>query len=332
MSEENDELLGMFVQEAMEHLETIEPDLLTLEEKGKETDSEIINRLFRGVHSIKGSAGFFGLGSITKLSHIMENLLGKVRERTMDPTPAVTDSLLAGLDKLKAMINDVSASDGIDATEEVQVIERLLSGEAGQAPAAASAPVPSPLVQQPVEKPATKAAAPAAPVAEDFSHTSQLFNLEEFPDALREAVQHGKRFFAVTMRLPADGDSRLQYYQQTKSMLSTVGSVAGSYPAMESEGDLAALDENNVTLLFATVLEKDLLSTLVQLPMEQIWEVAIPRELAKTHAPAKPIPPKVAVKPAAPLVAAHKPALAAAPAKVVEEEVEEEDECLSVTG
>ncbi|NGZ29170.1 MAG: hybrid sensor histidine kinase/response regulator, partial [Magnetococcales bacterium] len=324
MSEDNDELLGMFVQEAMEHLETIEPDLLTLEEKGKETDSEIINRLFRGVHSIKGSAGFFGLGSITKLSHIMENLLGKVRERTMDPTPAVTDSLLAGLDKLKAMINDVSTSDSIDATEEVHVIERLLSGESGQAPAvAASAPAPSPSpppAAQPVEKPAAKVATPAS---EDFSATAQLFNLEEFPDALREAVQHGKHFFAVTMRLPADGDSRIQYYQQTKSMLATVGSVAGSYPALQSDRDLAGLDENNLTLLFATVLEKDLLSALVQLPMEQIWDVAIPRELAKTHAPAKPIPAKVAAKPAAPLAVVAKPAL---PVKEVEEEVEEEEE------
>ncbi|MBF0214533.1 MAG: Hpt domain-containing protein, partial [Magnetococcales bacterium] len=106
MAEEDDELLGMFVQEATEHLETIEPDLLTLEEKGDSTDPEIINRLFRSVHSIKGSAGFFGLSSITKLSHTMENLLGKVREKSMTVSPAVTDSLLSGLDKLQTMIHD----------------------------------------------------------------------------------------------------------------------------------------------------------------------------------------------------------------------------------
>lgn len=311
MSEENDELLGMFVQEAMEHLETIEPDLLTLEEKGKETEGEIINRLFRGVHSIKGSAGFFGLGSITKLSHNMENLLGKVRERTMEPTPAVTDSLLAGLDKLKAMIHDVSASDGIDASEEVAVIERLLTGE-GAAPVAVPAPVSAAASAAP---PRPAPAQPAVPevAGEDFSVTAELFSLSDYPEALREAVQHGRRFFAVTLRLPQDGESRYTYLHQTKSMLGTVGVVAGSLPPLENDAAIEASRFPTITMLFSTVLEKDLLSALVQLAPEQIWEVAIPKELARSHVPVKPIiaraaevvkavktPPKAAAAPRAP--------------------------------
>ncbi len=148
MSEEDDELLGMFVQEAAEHLETIEPDLLTLEEKGDDTEPEIINRLFRSVHSIKGSAGFFGLTSITKLSHTMENLLGKVREQTMSASPAVTDSLLSGLDKLQTMIDDVANSDSVDASEQVAAIQAILDagegGGAAPAPAAGRTTGPSP--------------------------------------------------------------------------------------------------------------------------------------------------------------------------------------------
>ena len=82
---EDDELLAMFVQESLEHLETVEPNLLVMEEHGPDTDPEVVNSLFRGVHSIKGSAGFFGLENISRLSHTMENLLGKARERSIVP-------------------------------------------------------------------------------------------------------------------------------------------------------------------------------------------------------------------------------------------------------
>ncbi|MBF0283613.1 MAG: Hpt domain-containing protein, partial [Magnetococcales bacterium] len=137
MAEEDEELLGMFVQEAGEHLATIEPDLLTVEEQGANTEPEVINRLFRSVHSIKGSAGFFGLTNITKLSHTMENLMGKLRDRVMTPSSEISDALLAGLDKLQTMIADVSSSETVDAAAEIVAIEEILAAggvEAGPPP------------------------------------------------------------------------------------------------------------------------------------------------------------------------------------------------------
>ena len=54
------ELLKEFLIESNEHLTAIEPDLLLLEKSGTQTSQEVINRIFRAIHSIKGSAGFFG--------------------------------------------------------------------------------------------------------------------------------------------------------------------------------------------------------------------------------------------------------------------------------
>ena len=58
-------MLALFVQEASEHLETLETDLVRLE--ANPNDAALLNRLLRAVHSIKGTVGFFGLTAITVL-------------------------------------------------------------------------------------------------------------------------------------------------------------------------------------------------------------------------------------------------------------------------
>ena len=70
---DDEELLTGFLEEAQEHLASVEPDLLALE--SSPTDTELINRLFRSVHSIKGGSGFFNLNKMNQLAHAMENLL-----------------------------------------------------------------------------------------------------------------------------------------------------------------------------------------------------------------------------------------------------------------
>ncbi len=168
MAEEDEELLMMFVQEAGEHLETIEPDLLALDEKGSDTEPETVNRLFRGVHSIKGSAGFFGMTNISGLSHVMENLLGKIRDHSIEPTAEATDALLSGLDRLRAMIGDVANSESVDADREKQTIQAIL--DAGGAAPAAPPPEPAPetpgaAVEENAAPPVAESAAPPAPAA-----------------------------------------------------------------------------------------------------------------------------------------------------------------------
>jgi two-component system chemotaxis sensor kinase CheA len=67
-----------FVEEGQEHLATIEGDVLALE-KG-DRDEELVNRVFRAMHTIKGGAGFLGLQNIKALSHSLESVLSALRE------------------------------------------------------------------------------------------------------------------------------------------------------------------------------------------------------------------------------------------------------------
>jgi chemotaxis protein histidine kinase CheA len=64
VSDSDEELVGEYLAECREHLATIETDLLAIEGGGEGADKELVNRVFRAAHSIKGGAGFFGLTRI----------------------------------------------------------------------------------------------------------------------------------------------------------------------------------------------------------------------------------------------------------------------------
>ncbi|MGB5052984.1 MAG: Hpt domain-containing protein, partial [Nitrospirales bacterium] len=88
-----------FFTESAEHVETIESGLLALEQRPKDLD--LLNRIFRGAHSIKGNAGMFHFTAIAELTHKMENILDDLRNEKMPVTPHVIDILLRALDGLK---------------------------------------------------------------------------------------------------------------------------------------------------------------------------------------------------------------------------------------
>ncbi|MBF0127608.1 MAG: Hpt domain-containing protein, partial [Magnetococcales bacterium] len=297
MSEEDDELLGMFVQEATEHLETIEPDLLTLEEQGDNTDAEIINRLFRGVHSIKGSAGFFGLSSITKLSHTMENLLGKVRDKSMSATPAVTDSLLSGLDKLQTMIHDVTGSESVDASEQIATIQAILEGS-GAAPREAPKPPPAAegkpagdAAPKGVVLTATASPAKSAPAAAPAPQPGDdPFDLQNHPEAISEAMTHGRRIFSVTIGLNGDKEEKVTHYNTVKALMESVGSVVATNPPFQSNKELEDLNPDRIHALLSTVLEEDLLLSLLQIDAAHLQKLALPSTMPQPVAASKPAP------------------------------------------
>ena len=74
-----------FLVEAQEHFEMIEQNFLTLEEDPGNLD--ILNAIFRSVHTIKGASGFLGLAKVQSLSHIGENILDELRKGRMSVIP-----------------------------------------------------------------------------------------------------------------------------------------------------------------------------------------------------------------------------------------------------
>src|ERR1700735_2200592 len=110
----DDELVLDYLSECREHLATIEADLLSMEQSGAAIDEQLVNRVFRAAHSIKGSAGFFDLHKIKELGHRTENVLDLVRSGQMIPNSEIVSILLLAFDQLRILIQDYADSNNAD--------------------------------------------------------------------------------------------------------------------------------------------------------------------------------------------------------------------------
>ena len=84
-----------FFEESADHVETMETGLLDLEQRP--TDLDLLNRIFRAAHSIKGNSGMFNFTAIGGFTHKMENILDKLRNSQMVVTEKHHRLTLAGL-------------------------------------------------------------------------------------------------------------------------------------------------------------------------------------------------------------------------------------------
>ena len=121
---EDAELLQVFLEEAREHLDGIEGALLQLE-SSEGVDFEIVNRIFRAVHSVKGGAGFFGLVAIKTLSHAMESVLGSMQKGQLPANTEIVGVLLGAADSLVHMIDNPAQSEDRDIADLVRELERI---------------------------------------------------------------------------------------------------------------------------------------------------------------------------------------------------------------
>jgi two-component system chemotaxis sensor kinase CheA len=104
-SDELKEIINDFVLESRELMEGAIQDLVTIENN---PDTEILNRIFRGVHTVKGTSSFLGFSTLSTLAHRAEDVLGKMRKGDFLADDIVTDVLLNACDAIKALIEDIA--------------------------------------------------------------------------------------------------------------------------------------------------------------------------------------------------------------------------------
>jgi two-component system chemotaxis sensor kinase CheA len=128
MAMDYSETLQTYVVESLDHLASMETDLLAIEDAGGDIDEETVNRAFRSAHTIKGGAGFVGLANIKEISHKMESVLGLIRSRQLVPNAEIINFLLLACDALKSLINDISTSEHVDISEHIQALSSITEG------------------------------------------------------------------------------------------------------------------------------------------------------------------------------------------------------------
>src|SRR3990167_3440947 len=102
-----DQALLIFIAESRELLEDMESSLLALEQTEEKT--ELINSIFRAAHTIKGSSGLFSLDHVVSFTHVVENVLDKVRAGTLSIGDELIATLLQCCDHIRVLIDGVEA-------------------------------------------------------------------------------------------------------------------------------------------------------------------------------------------------------------------------------
>jgi two-component system, chemotaxis family, sensor kinase CheA len=133
MSNDFAQFQDAFFEEAAEHLAIVEEGLLALEQDPE--DRDLLNKIFRSAHSIKGTSGMFGFNAVAQFTHKMETLLDLLRNGQKVVTPQIADLLLKATDCLKTLID---ASKGGSAVDE-ETVQRL-TAELAAASASGSQP------------------------------------------------------------------------------------------------------------------------------------------------------------------------------------------------
>ncbi len=126
------EILEDFLIEAFELIEQIDQDLVELENNPE--DLELLNRIFRVAHTVKGSSSFLNFDVLTELTHHMEDVLNKARKGELKITPDVMDVVLESIDLMKALLygirdNGNDTDVGIDIKDICNKLDAISSGE-----------------------------------------------------------------------------------------------------------------------------------------------------------------------------------------------------------
>ena len=133
---EMNQYLSMFIDEAKEHLQALNENLLRLEQQPD--DIGIVQSIFRSAHTLKGMSATMGFQDLAALTHEMENVLDQVRGGRLKMNDDIFDTLFKGLDTLEAMVRDVEGG-GAGQADVADLVERLKSLAEGGAPSAARA-------------------------------------------------------------------------------------------------------------------------------------------------------------------------------------------------
>jgi two-component system chemotaxis sensor kinase CheA len=141
---EDQELLDGFLAETTELLEKLDDDLIALEKSSDDTD--LMNRIFRSIHTIKGASSFLGFDLLVKVAHKTEDVLNRLRKGELVVNPDIMDVILEATDLVKLLVSDIKAGD-IQERETEGTINKLLPyllDTAGAKQAAAATPPVTP--------------------------------------------------------------------------------------------------------------------------------------------------------------------------------------------
>jgi len=245
-------LLDEFITESKEYLHSIEEDFITLENQKEKTDREIVNKIFRAIHSIKGSAGFFGMKNISTVAHVMETLLSMIREGDLTPKTEYIDALLEGVDTLNSLLDDIENSNSVDIVEIHDKISELIHADAKES----------------VKQQLTASLSVRDKNEKELDFTLTDYSLQSLPDEYRY-------FYVLTYNLHSFEKNKGKSPVTLVNELLKTGSILDGLLSGPG-GDIyegVPTEELEVKILYATMIDPGLITLAVELENDYIQEI-----------------------------------------------------------
>ena len=253
--EEND-ILNSFVTEAQEGVADLENDLLEIENAG-DLDVDLINKVFRNIHSIKGTAGFCGLTAISELTHEMENVLNLIRSGDIKVNSTIIEPLLHGADALTSMIHNVEESNNVDVAPFVKALRAVVDGGAAAE------------VKEAVSKDVD---------IELPNGTIAFLMISEFDLTSRQ--KQGHHVYVLDLDLIADVQDKGRTPETLLKQLYDHGELIKSYVSTSGIGmlDQPLPEQIGFMVLLTSTKERDDLATALDVDPDRVWHIATPAQ------------------------------------------------------
>ncbi len=224
----NEELLKDFFSEPEQQVETLESNILVLE--NDPTNHDAVDEIFRAAHTLKGGSATVEMTELAEFTHAVEDVLDELRSNTIQISEEIIDVLLSSIDIIKAMLEE--RSNGSVYEEDVDPIKNKLHSfvpskaakAAASAPKKIAVPVQAPSVAQPV----AAAATPALTLAHPSTHLTEYDELE-----LTE-VAAGKTVWGVTVVFDESNPMNTVGGIQVFKALKSVGDVLKTIPDFDN--------------------------------------------------------------------------------------------------
>ncbi|MDR1986399.1 MAG: chemotaxis protein CheA [Treponema sp.] len=210
----NEELLKDFFSEAQMQVDTLEQNILVLENEGGNRDA--VDEIFRAAHTLKGGAATVEMMELSHFTHLVEDVLDAIRSDAVTINEDVVDTLLAAIDIIKAMITQ--RMDGSVYTEDTSEIERrlsvLLPEGSGRKKSASKA------------GPAAVATTPLPPPARPVAEIKAVGGLSEYDLLeLKESAEKGVPIYRISVQFDENG------------LMNTVGGIQ-IYASLKEDGTI----------------------------------------------------------------------------------------------
>ena len=119
----DEDILQEFLEESWENLGQLDTEIVALEKDP--SNPELIASIFRTIHTIKGTCGFINLTNLGSVAHSAENVLGKMREKTLDISLDSISLVLSAVDVIKELLEGLEATNEEPKTDNSQLIKEL---------------------------------------------------------------------------------------------------------------------------------------------------------------------------------------------------------------